>query len=133
MASINEVVVSFPGGRRVDAQLGSHVVHTDQPQDNGGEDSAPSPFNLFLASLGACAGIYVQGFCAKRGVPYDQIRLIERPTYDAEGQLVSVDIDIRLPADFPEKYRDAVVRVAQECSVKKAIARQPALSVHAST
>ncbi len=133
MASISEVIVSFPGGRRVDAQVGPHVVHTDQPKDNGGEDSAPSPFNLFLASLGACAGIYVQGFCAKRGVPVDRIRLIERPTYDAEGQLVAVDIEIDLPADFPEKYKEAVARVAQECSVKKAIARQPQFSVHAST
>ena len=63
------IVVTLPGGRRVDAQVGTHTIHTDQPRDNGGEDLAPAPFDVFLASIGACAGIFVQGFCAKRDIP----------------------------------------------------------------
>jgi ribosomal protein S12 methylthiotransferase accessory factor len=129
MAGASELVVSIPGGRRVDVAVGGHVVHTDQPKGNGGEDSAVSPFELFLASLGACAGIFVQGFCAKRGLPTDEIRIIERPTYDAEGTLTGVDLDVRLPETFPEKYRDALLRVIDQCSVKKAIAAQPVFRV----
>jgi ribosomal protein S12 methylthiotransferase accessory factor len=132
MAGLTELIITLPGGRRVDARFGKHVVHTDQPADNGGEDKAPSPFEMFLASIGTCAGIFVQGFCAKRGLPYDDIRLVERVSYDAEGQLSGVDIGIELPADFPEKYREAVARVAAECSVKRAIARQPSFTVEAS-
>ena len=60
------------------------------------------------------------------------MRLIERPSYGADGALQSVDIELELPATFPEKYREAVVRVAQECSVKRAIAAQPHVTVHAS-
>jgi ribosomal protein S12 methylthiotransferase accessory factor len=107
-------------------------VHTDQPLDNGGEDVAPSPFELFLASIGTCAGIFVQGFCAKRGLSTEGIKLIERPRYTAEGVLSAIDIELQLPSTFPEKYRDAVVRVASECSVKRAIAAQPTFTVHAS-
>ncbi|MCC6336888.1 MAG: OsmC family protein [Myxococcales bacterium] len=131
MATTSEIVVTLPGGRRVDALIGGHVVRTDQPKDNGGEDTAPSPFNLFLASLGTCAGIFVQGFCAKRGISTDGIVLKERPSYSPEGVLTAVDIDIELPAGFPEKYREAVVRVASECSVKRAIAAQPHFTVRA--
>jgi ribosomal protein S12 methylthiotransferase accessory factor len=131
MSTSNEIVVTLPGGRRVDALVDGHVVHTDQPVTNGGDDSAPSPFNLFLAALGTCAGIFVQGFCAKRGIPTTGITLRERPRYSPDGALTAVDIDIELPADFPEKYKDAVVRVAQECSVKRAIAAQPAFTVRA--
>ena len=117
----------------MDALVDGHVVHTDQPITNGGEDSAPSPYNLFLASLGACAGIFVQGFCAKRGIPTTGITLRERPSFSPDGVLTAVDIDVELPADFPEKYKDAVVRVAQECSVKRAIAAQPHFTVRAVT
>lgn len=108
-------------------------MRTDQPLDNGGENSAPSPYNLFLASMATCAGIFVQGFCAKRGIPYENITLRQRIGFSPEGALASVDIDVELPPDFPEKYRDAVVRVAQECSVKRAIYAQPSFSVRAVT
>lgn len=129
MSALAEIVVTLPGGRRIDAQVGRHVIHTDQPEGSGGEDSAPSPFDLFLASLGTCAGIFVQGFCAKRGLPSDGIRIIERPVFGPDGVLASVALDIELPASFPEKYREALVRVAEQCSVKRAVAAQPVFTV----
>jgi ribosomal protein S12 methylthiotransferase accessory factor len=129
MAGAAEIVVTLPGGRRVDAQLPGHVVRTDQPRDNGGEDTAPSPFELFLASIGTCAGIFVQGFCAKRDLPTDGIRIVERPRYAADGTLAGMELDIEVPASFPEKYREALVRVADQCSVKKAIQARPEFAV----
>ena len=131
MAGASEIMVTLPGGRRVEARVGAHVVRTDQPRDHGGEDTAPSPFEHFLASIGTCAGIFVQGFCQKRGLPFERIRILERPGYAADGTLTGVDLDIQVPPDFPEKYREALVRVADQCSVKKAIAAQPRFAVRA--
>ena len=125
MAGPVEIVITLPGGRRVDADLGGHRVPTDQPRDNGGEDTAPSPFQLFLASIGTCAGIFVQGFCARRELSTEGIRIVERPEFDAEGALAAVDLEIQVPAGFPERYREALVRVAEQCSVKRAIQAQP--------
>ena len=114
---MTEIVVTLPGGKRVDAEVGGHVVRTDQPRSNGGEDTAPSPFNLFLAALGTCAGIYVAGFCQKRGLPTDGIRLRQRSHTDPEtGALARVEIEIEVPPAFPEKYREALVRVADQCA-----------------
>jgi len=129
MSSTTEIIITLPGGRRIDAQLFGHVVHTDQPKDNGGEDSAPSPFDLFLAAIGTCAGIFVQGFCAKRELSSAGIRIVERPHFDTSGTLSAVDLDIQVPPGFPEKYHEALVRVAEQCSVKKAIAAQPKFTV----
>jgi ribosomal protein S12 methylthiotransferase accessory factor len=127
MASPSEIRVTLPGRRRVDAQVGRHVVHTDQPVDGGGEDAAPSPYQLFLASLATCAGIFVQGFCAKRELPTEGIGLVLRTENDPEGgALARVSIDIEVPPSFPEKYREALVRVVDGCSVKRAIQAQPA-------
>jgi ribosomal protein S12 methylthiotransferase accessory factor len=128
----SEMVVTLPGGKRVDTQVGAHLIRTDQPASNGGEDSAPSPFNLFLAAIGTCAGIYVAGFCQKRGLPTDGIRLVQRNRFDREtGTLVKVEIDVEVPPGFPDKYLDALARVADQCAVKKAIQAQPVFEVKA--
>lgn len=130
-----DITITFPGGKRVDAAMpDGHVIHTDQSPANGGEGAAPEPFTTFLASIGACAGIYVLGFCQARGLPTEGIRLVQRHVFDPEThRLASVGIDIELPADFPEKYRPAVIRAAEHCKVKKTIAEPPVFEVRAVT
>jgi len=127
---MDDMEITFPGGKKVDARVGPHVVRTDQPVESGGEGSAPAPFSLFLASIGTCAGIYVLGFCRKRGIATDGIRLVQRARFDPEsGVLAGVDVDVVVPPAFPAQYRDALVRVAEQCAVKKAIQAQPEFAV----
>ena len=129
-----EMIVSFPGGARVDAQVGHHTIRTDQPPQGGGEDSAPAPFSLFLASIGTCAGIYVLGFCKQRGLPTEGIRIVQTVVPDRQTGMVSrIRLDIRVPPDFPEKYHDALVRAANQCAVKKHLETPPAFDVAVST
>lgn len=124
--------ITFPGGARVDASFGPHTVRTDQPPAGGGEDSAPTPFALFLASFGTCAGIYVLGFLRQRGLPADGVRLVQRAVRNpANGMTEHLEIEIQLPAGFPEKYREAVVRAAEQCAVKKHLEKPPAVAVTA--
>lgn len=115
----------MPGRRRVEAQVRGHVVRTDQPEKSGGEDSAPSPFELFLASIGTCAGVYVQGFCARRDIPTDGIRIVTEPLFDVTGALTDVTVRAELPADFPQKYERAIRSVIDQCSVKRALGSPP--------
>lgn len=126
------ISVSFPGGKRVDAHLGDRTIQTDQSLAHGGDGSAPEPFELFLASLATCAGIYVLGFCQARQIPTDGVRVEQRAIYDETGKvLTDVVIDVHLPPSFPEKYRAAVVAAASNCRVKKVIASQPRFEVKA--
>ncbi len=128
-----EIVVDFPGGARVDAHFGDFTVRTDQPFPSG-EGSAPTPFATFLSSIGTCAGIYVVGFCRQRGIATDGMRIIQRMETDPATHMVSkVVLDIQLPPDFPEKYRAAVIRSAEQCAVKKHFERPPAFEVNAET
>ena len=125
-----EMTVSFPGGARVDADFGPHTIRTDQPPHAGGEGSAPAPFALFLASIGTCAGIYVLGFCRQRGLSTDGIQLVQRMDADPRtGMIARVDLDIQVPPEFPEKYRDALVRAASQCAVKKHLESPPSFQV----
>ena len=129
-----EMLIDFPGGARVDAHFNQFTIKTDQPAQGGGESSAPTPFATFLASLGTCAGIYVLGFCRQRGIPAEGIRLLQRMESNPQTGLVShVTLDIQLPPDFPEKYREAVIRAAEQCAVKKHFEYPPAITVSTST
>lgn len=120
-----QMVFTFPGGARVDGHFGGFTVHTDQPP-NG---TAPTPFALFLASIGACAGVYVQSFCRHRKIPTDGIRILQRNVVGDTGMISRVDLTIELPADFPPQYREAVVRAADHCTVKEALAHPPLVTV----
>jgi putative redox protein len=122
--------VSFPGGKRVDAEYKGFTIRTDQSPQEGGEGSAPQPFQLFLASIATCAGIYVKGYCDARGIATDALALemdvVHDPQQHRVGRLV---LRIFLPDGFPEKHREAVVRAANLCSVKKHIFEPPAFEV----
>jgi putative redox protein len=125
-----EMTVDFPGGARVNAHFGSFTVETDQPKLNGGENAAPSPFELFLASLATCAGFYVLGYCKTRGLSSEGIRLIQKLEPDPDSKLVKkVRIEIQLPPEFPSKYASAVIKAAESCLVKKHLENPPSFEV----
>jgi ribosomal protein S12 methylthiotransferase accessory factor len=127
---MQEMVVTFPGGARVDASFGQHTVRTDQPPQGGGQGSAPTPFATFLASIATCAGIFVLGFCRQRGLPTDGIRLVQQLEMDPVTHMISkVSMEIQVPPDFPEKYRPALVRSAEQCTVKKHLENPPQFAV----
>ena len=121
-----EMVIDLPGGSRVDAHFGGFTVPTDQPPTS----SAPSPFEVFLASIGTCAGIYVLGFCRQRGLPAEGIRIIERVNHSRlTGMVETIELEIQVPATFPEKYRDSLIRSAELCAVKKHLENPPRFEV----
>jgi putative redox protein len=125
-----EMEISFPGGARVDAAFDGFVVRTDQPPHGGGEGAAPTPFALFLASIGACAGIYILNFCRQRGIPTENIRIRQSLDFDPETRLVrQVNLDILLPPDFPQKYASALVNSAKLCAVKKHLENPPTFKI----
>ena len=122
------------GGKVVTAKLGDHMIRTDQPILSGGGNSAPAPFDLYLASIGTCAGIYVKSFCDRRNLPTEGIKIIQRVEFNPEKRLPSkIKLDIQLPPDFPEKYREAVINSAELCAVKKSINDPPEFEITTST
>ena len=122
-----DMEVYFPGNKKVHARYKGFVVETDQPVDSGGDNSAPAPFDLFLLSIGTCAGYYVLSFLQQRGLSTDGAGVVLCREVDQASHLPSkISIEIKLPGDFPEKYRDAVVRAAEQCAVKRALDKPPA-------
>lgn len=124
-----ELKITFPGGKKVDAELHGRTIATDQPPEAGGEGSAPEPFALFAAAIGTCAGLYALAFCQSRGLDTRGLAIRERLRFDDARRLSAVELDVDLPSGFPEKYRDPLVRAIDGCKVKKAIQAQPGFVV----
>lgn len=131
--SDNEILVTLPGGSRVDARFRGFTIATDQPAYAGGTNTAPSPFDLFLGSLATCAGYYVLAFCRERQILTDGITLIQRMERIPPAKLITkIAIEIRLPAGFPVKYKDAVIKAADQCAVKAHLASPPDFEITSS-
>jgi ribosomal protein S12 methylthiotransferase accessory factor len=124
--------ITFDGNKKVSAHFRDFTVHTDQPIAGGGDNTAPSPFEIFLASIGTCAGFYVASFCQSRSIPTDNISIIQTVSRNDTTYMVEkVILDIVLPRDFPEKYKAAVIKTADTCSVKKHFLNPPEIQVNA--
>jgi len=128
-----QITVSFAGNKKVTAQLNGYEIKTDQPVYGGGDGSAPSPYELFLASLGTCAGIYVLGFLQSRNLPTADVKLIQHHSFDpATHGLSGLELEIVLPPEIPAKYHEAIKRAAGMCAVKKTLEHPPAIEVSVS-
>lgn len=125
-----DMKIHFPGGKKVTADFGGFKVMTDQPVAEGGAGSAPSPFDLFLASIVTCTGYYVLSFCQRNNIPTENMRLTTSIKRNQETHRVeNVHIDIHVPKNFPEKYTNAVIKAAESCTVKKHLEYPPAIHV----
>ncbi len=124
------VEVSFPDGKKIDAKIEKFIINTDQATANGGDESAPEPFQLFLASIATCAGIYALSFCQSRKMSVDGMSLsMECDWNEDKNRYSKMSIDLRLPEGFDEKYRKAVVRSMDLCSVKKHMMDPPEFEI----
>lgn len=122
--------VDFTGGKKIQTKAGKHVIQTDQAVAAGGEGSAPEPFILFLGSIATCAGIYALNFCDARKIDTQGMSLSMTCEWNEETKRYDkFAIDLKLPADFPEKYTGAVIKAMDLCAVKKHIIDPPEFEI----
>lgn len=125
-----DMKIYFPGGKKVEAIYKGLTIKTDQSKDEGGEGSAPEPFSLFLASIGTCTGVYVLSFCQNRNLPTDDLKLFLKIEKNMETRMINkINIEIRVPKDFPDSYKNAIIKTASLCTVKKHLDNPPRFDI----
>lgn len=125
-----DMKITFPGGKKVNAEFNGFTHKTNQAITSGGEGSAPEPFALFLTSIGTCAGIYVLGFCQQRGIDTKGMEIIQSMNFNlTSGMIDKIELNIVLPDGFPDKYKKAVINSANLCAVKKHLETPPQFSI----
>jgi ribosomal protein S12 methylthiotransferase accessory factor len=128
----DKIKVTFPGGKRVNAEYKGFLIETDQPVYSGGEGKAPAPIDLFIASIATCAGWYVLSFCQSRKIPTEGSSVeISTERNPQTKRIEKITIDIQLPPEFPEKYQNAVIKAVDLCAVKVHILNPPSFKINA--
>jgi len=124
------IVVSWDGGVRFTADIRGHKLTVDQPRRGGGEDSAPTPLELVPAALGTCVALYVQQFLTTRSLDPTGMTVEVNAVGAANPNRVSrFEVEVKIPGGVPEKYRDAVKRAAEGCTVHHTLTQGPEIAV----
>lgn len=127
-----EINVSFPGKMKVEAKIGRFVILTDQSEESGGDGSAPTPFDLFAASIVTCAGLYVQKFCRIRSISTKGLELKLSYAWDQETKRYPrMTLQLILPEDFPARYHIPLLRSLDHCQVMDHIHHPPEFEIAA--
>jgi len=125
-----EIKINFTGNKKMDAVFEDYVIKCDQPLDNDGDASAPSPYDYFLASTALCAGYFVKAYCDSRNLSVEGIKLLQNNNRDTQNKYKQIiDIQIQFPESFSQKDKDGIVRAIQGCSVKKTIQEVPEFKI----
>ncbi len=125
-----ELNVVFGDNYKINVAYKGFTVLTDQPVRDGGDGTAPSPFDYFLASLAACAGYYALAFCKERRLSTEGLGVtMTAERGEASKMIDKVTVHVDLPQGFPEKYRLALTKAVDHCTVKAHILRAPQFEI----
>lgn len=128
---MEEFSLAFPGGKKVEVIYGKHRVLTDQPVENGGDDEAMAPFDLFMASIISCSGIYALSFLRQRNLNTEGLNIRMYPVWNNDEHRISeIQLEVDTPEDFPEKYKGALINVIGACAVKRHLETPPEIKVN---
>lgn len=122
----DELRVRHLGGDRFAITVRGHEILVDQPVDAGGEDTAPTPTELFVAGLASCVAFYARRFCTRHGI--DPAGLEVAAEYDIGGrpaQVTELTVLLTPPAALPPERRDAFLAVASHCTVHNTLQNPP--------
>jgi putative redox protein len=104
------------------------VLDSDQPLPYG-DDTAPAPYDIFLAGVASCTAYFAQRYCRKWNLPHAGVRVELEPIFNAAHVLTDLKLQVRVPADFPQEHVAGLLRNAAACPVKKALESPPTISL----
>lgn len=123
---MSEIWIGHTGGDRFAIEVRGHRLRVDQPVADGGDDTAPTPTELFVASLAACIAHYARRFLARHGLPTAGLAveanfsLAQRPT-----RVGRIAVRLHLPEEVPAERRAALLAVASHCTVHNTLRDDP--------
>lgn len=127
---LKKIKVEFGDGKRLNATGDDFTAGTDLPVNGGGEGTAPTPLDLFITSLATCAAHYARSFCESKAITMSGIALnVEYDQNPETSHISKVNYLLTLPEGFPEKYKAALLRSIDLCSVKKHLMNPPAFEL----
>ena len=122
--------VEHRGGDHFDINVRGHVLRVDQPLQDGGDDTAPTPTELFIASLASCVAFYARRYLARHDLPTQGLAV--EATFDMgrkPARVAGITLRLILPDAVPPERRDPLLAVATHCTVHNTLTTTPEISI----
>lgn len=117
-------------GERFEISVRQHSLTVDQPREDGGEDSAPTPTELLLAALASCVAYYARRFLVRHDLSTEGLSV--QVVYEMgarPARVAQVRLLLHVPAGLPDDRRDALLAVASHCTVHNTLRQPPAVRI----
>jgi len=125
-----QIAVHHLDGDRFAISVRGHTISVDQPVDAGGTDTAPTPTELFVASVAGCVAHYARRYLARHDIGSDGMAVTARYVMaERPARVDAVDIHITPPDSLPVERRDAFLAVASHCTVHNSLAQPVAVQI----
>ncbi|HET9138565.1 OsmC family protein [Actinophytocola sp.] len=123
--------VRFVSGEAYEVAVRGHRVTVDQPADAGGEDSAPTPTELFVASLATCVAFYAGRYLTRHGYSREGLGVSVGfdMAADRPARVGTVRLRVRVPADLPVERWPALAAVVSHCTVHNSLTIPPVVTI----
>jgi uncharacterized OsmC-like protein len=122
--------VSYQSGDRFTAAVRGHEIHVDQPEADGGEDSAPTPVELLVASLATCVAHYARRYLKRHDLPTDGLAVsAEWDLVSGPARLGPVTVVLTVPEGVPDDRREPLLKMASHCTVHNTLQQAPEVSI----
>lgn len=127
---MSSMTVRHLDGDRFAVGVRDHMFTVDQPLADGGEDTAPTPTELFVASLASCVAFYARRFLARHALPTSGLTVSADYTLGSRpARVEDIQVDIRLPEGIPADRQAALLAVASHCTVHNSLVVPPQVTV----
>jgi uncharacterized OsmC-like protein len=127
----NRMDVRFVAGESYEVAVRGHRLLVDQPADAGGHDTAPTPTELFVASLAACVAFYAGRYLTRHGIGRDGLAVsadYEMAT-DRPSRVSGIRLTVQVPAGLPADRWPALRAVVSHCTVHNTLASPPPVAI----
>jgi uncharacterized OsmC-like protein len=123
--------VRFVAGEAYEVTVRGHRFVVDQPVDAGGQDTAPTPTELFVASLATCVAFYAGRYLSRHGCSRDGLAVSVGydMASDRPARVSTVRLTVRVPADLPPERWAALRAVVSHCTVHNSLASAPPVTI----
>jgi uncharacterized OsmC-like protein len=123
--------VRYDGAERYEIAVRDHVVAVDQQSRDGGSDTAPTPVELFVASLAGCVAFYAGRFLTRHGLPRDGLAVTARYAMasDTPARVSDIRLTVRPPDALPAYRRRVLRSVVEHCTIHNSLVAPPAVAI----
>ncbi len=127
---MSSITVSHVAGNRFAIEVGEHTLMVDQPIKDGGEGTAPTPTELFVASLASCVAHYARRYLARHQLATEGLTVTaDYETGSGPARVSAVRVVVTVSSEVPADRREALLAVASHCTVHNSLTHPPTVQV----